>query len=1163
MNPPPPPSDPDPHSLRQAMAAVEAQRGLLGDAVTELALAPLRQLLAAAATAETAETAERAPKLRRAQVTVLFADIVGSTALAGRLDAEDTLELFGGVLQRAAECVRAHGGRVLRFTGDGLKAAFGTQGAHEDDAAQAVQAGLDILTAGRLQAEQLKQRLGLQDFALRVGVHTGEVAFGAGFEADNTLTGDAVNVAARMEQSAPPGGLRISADTWAQVRGRFNADQQPPLLLKGFDSALQTWLVHAAVAASATDHADAAERGVEGLRVAMVGRQAELARLRQALAAAITAATATANTDGSLQAVTVVAAAGLGKTRLLCEALDGAAQEGKAQEGKAAPGPRLLRARAQPRDKLRAWGLLNQLVAAHCGITDGDSAEIARAKLLAGLTPGLTPGLDGDAPLAAERQAQLIGQLIGLDFNAAPGLRGLDARALRDLALAAVLAWLGGLCRQLQSTADGDSSGTPVGVLVLAIEDLHWADEASLDLLQHLMTQGRHLPLALLMNSRPDLLESRPGWCEGGTGTRITLAPLTAADGDALATALLQRLPLVPTALRELLTSRAEGNPYYMEELLRRLLDDGVIRRDGVQWQVDEQRLTQLRLPTTLVGLLQARLDALPEAERDGAQRASIVGHVFWDAALGQIDPDAPAAMPGLQRRGWLLAHAASAFDDTAERQFDHHLLHQVTYETVLKAERRRGHAVVARWLAERTAGRGPEFLAITGEHAARAGDAALAIDCYERAAVEAQQRFANTLAIDCLQRALALMPEGDVPRRLKALDNICDLAGLMGMLDLQEQALDTMMAVLDRHPDPHLLANVTVGRAMLADRLNRLDDAFALATEALALATDTANDAAAARAHGELCWLNRGRKDFEAAWRHQAAGQVHAERVRDTVPYLEIQFIQYAGVLAYSTHRMDEFAALMHRSLDLAQACGENRTQLRSLDNLCAHADEVGDFERMASLAEHYLSLARRLGATREIGRAHWRAGISALARGDTAQALAAAAQTLGFFQAGLDSPMIFQALALAGLAHAQRGDAGAARADFVRAGEVWTAHDPEGPQVAQMAALVARHDLILGDIAAARSGVEHALAAAGFSADLTQESFVLHAGLACFEVLCTSGDTRAAPVLAQLQERLQAFTLERGGSPEAAHALQQRIPIYRSVMQARMDITTSAAAS
>ncbi len=165
-----PPPEEDASRLRQAMAALEAQRALLGDAVTELALEPLRQRLA---------RIDHAPQLRRAQVTVLFADIVGSTALARQLDAEDVVSIFGGFLQRAADCVRARGGRVLKFTGDGLKAAFGTTGAHEDDAEQAVQAGLDILAVGRLEAEQLRSRLGLEGLGLRVGVHTGEVAFGA------------------------------------------------------------------------------------------------------------------------------------------------------------------------------------------------------------------------------------------------------------------------------------------------------------------------------------------------------------------------------------------------------------------------------------------------------------------------------------------------------------------------------------------------------------------------------------------------------------------------------------------------------------------------------------------------------------------------------------------------------------------------------------------------------------------------------------------------------------------------------------------------------------------------------------------------------------------------------------------------------------------------
>jgi class 3 adenylate cyclase/tetratricopeptide (TPR) repeat protein len=1145
--PPPPPADTGPQHLQQAIAALVAQRDLLGDTVTELALAPLRQLLAAAVAA---------PKLRRAQVTVLFADIVGSTALAGRLDAEDTLELFGSVLQRAADCVRGHGGRVLRFTGDGLKAAFGTQGAHEDDAVRAVQAGLEILAVGRGPALQLQQRLNPHDFVLRVRVHTGEVAFGAGIEADNTLTGDAVNVAARMEQSAPPGGLRISADTWAQVRGRFIADEQPPLQLKGLDKPLLTWLVHAPIAPQAS----AAGRGVEGLRVAMVGRDAELACLRQTIVAVTATATANAtatisrsgSASPSLQAVTVVAAAGLGKTRLLREVLDGGA----------ARGLRLLRARAQPRDSLRAWSLLNQLVAGHCGITDGDSADAARAKLLSGLTPSFS----GEAPADAERQAQLIGQLIGLDFSDAPGLRSLDARALRDLALAAVLAWLGGLCRQVQPTADDAGSGAPVPVLVLAIEDLHWADEASLDLLQHLMTQGRHLRLALLMNSRPDLLERRPAWCDGETGTRITLAPLTAADGDALATALLQRLAAVPTALHGLLTGRAEGNPYYMEELLRRLLDDGVIRQRGAQWQVDEQRLTQLRLPTTLVGLLQARLDALPEAERDGAQRASIVGHVFWDAALAQIDPAAPTALAGLQRRGWLQAHQSSAFDDTAERQFDHHLLHQVTYETVLKAERRRGHAAVARWLAERTAGRGPEFLAITGEHAERAGDDALAIDCYERAAAEAQQRFANTLAVDCLQRALKLMAAADVKPRLRLLNTLRGLADLTGNRELQRHTIDDTLSLLAAHPDPHALAELTMARAMLADGQGRLDDGFALARDALAQAVAISNDGVAAWAHGYLCERLGRRGDYGASRAHQVAGQAHAERVRDTQPIRALQLLVMAGIVALQAEQLSEAGALLNRAMTGAETCEGSRfrrLQLGALNALCVHAQCLGDWAAAADLSRRLAQQSRDMGDIRRLGVALHNAALVDLAQGQPQRALTTLEQAVASYQASGDLFHPAYSHAAAGDAHVQLGDAQAARNAYDQARSLFARFAPDGPNAAEMDALVARQDLALGDDAAARAGAERAEATLRPGSPVSAADHGFASRWACVEVWSGLSDPRAAGRLAQLQASVREVSLQRTGSPDGALQLQQRIPIFRAIMAANGGLTTSAAAS
>ena len=692
--------DNDMESLRAAIAALEGQRGTLGDVVLELATAPLRQRLAGLL---------RPAGLQRRQVTVLFADVVGSTAMAQGMDAEDTLQVLSGALQRMAALIEAHQGRVLRFTGDGVKAAFGMEVAREDDAERAVRAGLAILKAGREQADAARLAHGIADFAVRVGVHTGDVALGAGVEADNTAMGAAVNIAARMEQSAPPGALRISHDTWSQVRGLFDLDVQPLLLVKGVEAPMQTYLVRAALDRNVAG----VERGLQGLSTPMVGRHAELQRLLGAVARA--------RETRQLQTLTLVGDAGLGKSRLLRELVAGL------------NGCAVMTVRSQPDGMLRPWGLLRSLLAVQFGVADTDSADAARRKVVDGLSQWFDE--------RGERQAQLIGQLSGLDFGDSPHVRGLDPRSLRDQAFAAVRGYL-----QALAARTGEFP-------VLIVEDLHWADDGSLDLLQHLLAHAAELPLALVMTGRPALLTRRPDW--GAPEAIVQLSPLATAQSDELAQALLQRVGDVPAQLTELIVGRAEGNPYYMEELVRRLIDDGVIVASEPHWTVQTERLQNLRLPGTLVGLLQARLDALPAAERLAARQASVIGHVFWDDALQAVDGNAPQALPALQRAAFVKAHETSDFANTAERQFDHHLLHQVTYDTLLKAERRLGHGAVARWLIERTQGRGAEFLAMTGEHAERAGEAALAIDCFEQAGNEAQKRFANTAAESWLRRAV------------------------------------------------------------------------------------------------------------------------------------------------------------------------------------------------------------------------------------------------------------------------------------------------------------------------------------------------------------------------------------------------------------------------
>ena len=242
-----------PQDLRAAIAALEGQRATLGDAVLECrATAPLRARLASLL---------QPGGLKRRQVTALFADFVGSTTMAGSINAEDKLDVLSGALRRMAALVEAHQGRVLRFTGDDVKAAFGMDEAREDDPDSTVRAGLAILEAGREQADAARLAHGIADFAVRVGVHTGDAALGAGVEADNTAMGAAVNIAARMGQSAPPGALRISHDTWNHVRGLFEVEPRPPVQVKGVEAPMQTYLVLIA----SNRHVEGAERGLQGL----------------------------------------------------------------------------------------------------------------------------------------------------------------------------------------------------------------------------------------------------------------------------------------------------------------------------------------------------------------------------------------------------------------------------------------------------------------------------------------------------------------------------------------------------------------------------------------------------------------------------------------------------------------------------------------------------------------------------------------------------------------------------------------------------------------------------------------------------------------------------------------------------------------------------------
>ena len=1087
-------------ALRKAIAALESQRATLGDAVLELAAAPLRARLAAL---------QRPPGLQRRLVTVLFADVVGSTAMAQGLEAEDTLELLNSTLHTMSAVIESNRGRVLRFTGDGIKAAFGMDEAREDDAERAVRAGLALLAAGRAQAGLAQRLHGIQGFAVRVGVHTGMVALGAGVEADNTAMGATVNVAARMEQSAPPGTLRISHDTWSLVRGLFALEAQAPLQVKGVDAPMQTYLVQAAL-----DRSQASvERGLKGVRTPLVGRAAELQRLLGLVPRA--------RQTGQLQALTLLGEAGLGKSRLLRELVG--------QLGEQAVDCRLLTLRSQPDGMLRPWGLLRALLAAQCGVADTDSADLARRKVVAGLSPLFAE--------RGDRQAQLIGQLSGLDFGDSPELRGLDPRSLRDQAFAAVRAGLQALA----------AAGRALPVLL--VEDLHWADDGSLDLLQDWLAHAAELPLVLLMTARPTLLARRPDW--GTPETTVTLQPLAATQGSELAQALLQHLGEVPQQLSALLVGRAEGNPYYMEELVRRLIDDGVIVMDQPHWRVQPGRLDSLRLPGTLVGLLQARLDALPARERQAARQASVIGHVFWDDALQALDAQAPQALPALQHAAFVRTHASSDFEGTPQRQFDHHLLHQVTYDTLLKAERRLGHGAAARWLAARTQGRGAEFLAMTGEHAERAGDTALAVDCFEQAGREACKRFANAAARSWLERAIALLEETAPARRFGLLFQLEMLADRLGDRPQQDVLHQQMGALLERHPDDTAQAKLLFCQALLADRRSDYPEAERLARQTFDVAQRCGAATQAALAQGELAFVHYVRGDRVASRAHVAAGLAWAARIdsADQRAEAEAKLLTLSAMFSRDAVQLDDARTALQAVTARGQQLGNPRLQIGALGELAEIARTLAQWDEMAACAERMHALAQAAGIAPRVAQALRHLGEAQGELGDHAAAVRNCRQAWQMCQACGDRREEAYALLKLGSAQFEGGETGPALASFDAARALFETLD-QASQAAEALAQATLCEATLGRRPAAEAALSTMLQRLA-----ERRSSTPHASIdiqwACYRALELLGDPRAEALLAQAHADVQARAAELTG-PDDRERLIQAHPGMRRLAQA-----------
>ena len=938
-----------PEQIESAIAALDAQRGVLGDLIADMAIAPLRDKLAAA------QALARRSEQRLKPVTVLFMDVVGSTEMSHQLDPEDVHAVMDGVLERLTAIVEAQQGRVLQYAGDSLLAVFGADQAHEDDAESGVRAGLAIIEEAPKFAARLQARYGLAGFNLRVGINTGLVLLGGGVDGEGSIRGITVNIAARMEQTAPAGALRISHDTYRHVRGVFDVTQEPPITVKGIAEPVRSYIVHRAKPRAFR----VPNRGVEGVETRMVGRDLELAKLTDAFENVVE--------ESSLALATVVGDAGFGKSRLLFEFGHWLALR---------PVPVMFfQGRPQPYGNNVPYGLLRDLLAWRFEILDGDTQAVAQAKLSQGLGP-----LFGER---AAEQTALIGELIGLDYRADPHIAGIanDAKQLRDRAFHALAQYF----RLLHQSTD-----SPIALL---LDDLHWADEGSLDFVNHLAQACRDVPVMVLCLTRPTLYERRPLWGSGQHNhERIDLAPLSKRSCRELADALLSRLETVPAALRDLLTSSAEGIPYFVEELVGMLIDDGVIVTGPERWRVVADKLLTVHVPPTLAGVLQARLDSLPRSEKEALQQASVIGHVFWDEALRRIAPASPDALAGLTRRELAHGRETSAFDGTHEYVFKHHVLHQVTYDSVLKRHKREQHRQTADWLVVRSGDRASEYLGLIADHYERGGDGANALIYLRKAGEDAARSHASHAALEFLGRALALTPADDPATRFALLLTRRSVLSNTGRRTEQAADVAELEQLAEAMDDDAHRARAGGLRAAQSLVTGDYPGTCVAAARAVAWA-EAANDPGSAL----LAWWNWARAlQFQGDYANAQSRTEHCLALAREVGDRRIESTSLAqlGILAIQLGRYGIARGHYQQALAQARAIGDRAVEGVMLNNL-------GDIERFVgnySLALELLQTARRV--CREIGQRMSESYVLcnmayvAYLRGDPAEAIEWAAQ-------------------------------------------------------------------------------------------------------------------------------------------------------------------------
>jgi class 3 adenylate cyclase/tetratricopeptide (TPR) repeat protein len=776
-------------------------------------------------------------------VTVVFSDLAGSTALGQELDPESTRQLMTRYFQAMSAVVQRYGGRTEKFIGDAIMAVFGVPRLHEDDVVRALQAASAMREALGGLNEEFERKWGVR-IVTRTGVNTGEVIAGDPSRGESFVVGDAVNVAAGLEQAAEPGGILIGEATYRMVRDVATAEPVAAVHVKGRLEPLAAWKL-----------VDVAPTPVSPRRLdsPLIGREQELELLEEVFQRALG--------DRSCQLVTVMGPAGVGKSRLTHEFLPRLGGSTRVVVGRC----------LSYGEGITFWPIVEVLRDA-AGIGDADTAAEARRKirqLLAG----------PDAALADERLAALLG--VGA---VTPGVQE-TFWAVRKL-------------------FEELSSRQP---LVVVFDDIHWAEPTFLDLLEYLVVWLQGSPVMLVCLARPELFEVRGGWMAGkANASLVTLRTLSEAQMGGLIQNLLGGSTLAEKALARI-AEAAEGNPLFVEETLQMLVDDGLLRPVDGSWIVSGD-LSNLTIPPTIQALLTARLDRLDEEERAVIERASVIGRMFYWGAVVELSPPEQRPRVGshlhsLTRKGLIRPDRSDLREEDAFR-FAHILIGDAAYRGLPKSVRADLHERFADWVKAKVRDRVGEYEEIVGYHLEQAyrslselGPLNERLEAIGRRgtaplASAGRRAFARgdmPAAVNLLSRAVSLSPSDDPTRQLLP-DLAFALVETGDFARAQEVVAQTDEAATES-ADRRLQAQVLILRLwvrLFTDPEGWAEEAQREAKRAISMFKDHGDERGLAKAWSLLGLFHLMKCEFaaaEEAWENAAA---HADRAGDHRERLE-----------------------------------------------------------------------------------------------------------------------------------------------------------------------------------------------------------------------------------------------------------------------------------